>query len=69
LVLDVEGNRDEEHRKVRIAKRNNGKNQQWKIIYIDSISKETLKKEQSGVVEGFGFHANRPFYIRSRLPL
>ena len=50
-------------------KRSNGKNQQWKIIYIDSISKKELKDQQSGVVDGFGFHANRPFYIRSRLPM
>jgi hypothetical protein len=38
--------------------------QQWKIVYLDKADKIQTK----GLVEDFGFHANRPFYIRSRMP-
>ena len=46
-------------------KRHGGKNQKWNILYVDE-KKEVQKK---GLVEDYGFHANRPFYIMSRLPM
>jgi hypothetical protein len=33
-------------------------------MYMDGMKKEETK----GMNEDFGFHINRPFYIRSRLP-
>jgi hypothetical protein len=45
---------------------NNGTNaQKWTVIYLDK-AKAT---ETKGLNEEFGFHINRPFYIRSRLPM
>jgi hypothetical protein len=46
--------------------RRHGKvNQQWKIVYVDEAKPEQSK----GLDEEFGFHINRPFYLRSRLPM
>jgi hypothetical protein len=47
-----------------VYKRHGGKNQKWKIVYVDQAEKEQTK----GMHE-FGFHVNRPFYFRSRLPM
>jgi adenine specific DNA methylase Mod len=47
-----------------VYKRHGGKNQKWKIVYVDQAEKE----QQKGMHE-FGFHVNRPFYFRSRLPM
>lgn len=64
-VLDVYQGKDEEHQKVIVHKRQGGKNQKWQVQYIDTV-KETQYK---GMVGDFGFHARRPFYLRSRLPM
>ena len=40
-------------------------NQRWKIVYLDQAEKIA----KTGYNEDFGFHVNRPFYIRSRLPM
>jgi hypothetical protein len=40
-------------------------NQRWKIIYLDKAAKIRTK----GFNKEFGFHINRPFYIRSRMPM
>jgi hypothetical protein len=52
-------------RNVIVYKRHGGANQRWKIVYIDEMEKEATK----GLNENFGFHVNRPFYLRSRLPM
>ena len=65
LVLDITGGKDEEHRDVIVYRRHGGKNQQWKIIYIDTIKKE----KETGLNEDFGFHCDKPFFVRSRLPM
>jgi hypothetical protein len=39
--------------------------QRWMLVYLD----EAEKVQEKGLVKDFGFHANRPFYIRSRLPM
>jgi hypothetical protein len=43
----------------------NNANQRWKIIYLDKAEKVRTK----GFNKEFGFHINRPFYIRSRMPM
>jgi len=64
-VLDVSGGKDAEAQKVVVYKRHGGKNQKWQVRYVDEIKDVQTK----GLVGDFGFHANRPFYFRSRLPM
>jgi hypothetical protein len=64
-VLDVVGGKDVEGQKVGVWGRNHrGKNQIWTVVYVDKSKKD----RKSGFNKNFGFHINRPFYIRSRLP-
>jgi hypothetical protein len=46
-------------------KRHGKANQKWKVVYLD----QAKSAETKGLNEEFGFHINRPFYIRSRLPM
>jgi hypothetical protein len=68
-VLDVSGGKDEEGQAVIVWNRNGKQggtvNQRWKIVYLDQAAKTRTK----GFNKEFGFHINRPFYIRSRLPM
>jgi hypothetical protein len=64
-VLDVSGNRDVEGQNCIVWNRHNGANQRWRIVYVDSINDKTGK----GLNRDFGFYGNRPFYIRSKLPM
>ena len=64
-VLDVSGGKDEEHRSILVWKRHGGKNQRWKVLYVDQDDKADTK----GLNKEFGFEINRPFYLRSRLPM
>ena len=66
-VLDVSGAKDKEGQNVLAWKKHNGKNQQWKIVYLDSIKAGDVKK--SGLDSNFGFYRHRPFFIVSRLPM
>jgi hypothetical protein len=65
----VTGSKDEEGQAVGVASKNSREggavNQRWKIIYLDSADKIRTK----GFNKEFGFHINRPFYLRSRLPM
>jgi len=61
-VFDVSGGKDVETQKVIMYNKHNGANQRWKIVYVDQF-----KYAKEGMVEEFGFFANRPFYIRSQL--
>ena len=64
-ALDVSGGKDEEGQAV-IVYGNHGKvNQQWSVTYVDKAEKDETK----GLNEEYGFYINRPFYIRSRLPM
>jgi len=63
-VLDVTGSKDIEGQAVGVAGNNGGKNQRWKVVYLDKAD----KLETKGLNEEFGFHINRPFYIVSELP-
>jgi hypothetical protein len=42
-------------------------NQRWKITYIDDKS-VTDSTGKAGLDPEWGFHSNRPFYIRSKMP-
>jgi hypothetical protein len=64
-VLDVKGGKDEEGQAVGVWGNNKGTHQQWTVLYVDKAG----KTETKGLNEEFGFHINRPFYIRSRLPM
>jgi hypothetical protein len=64
-ALDVFQGKDAEHQKVVVYKRHGGRNQKWKIQYLDQQTTQVTK----GLVGDFGFHANRPFYFRSRMPM
>jgi hypothetical protein len=64
-VLDVTSNKDEEGQPVIVWKKHGGNNQKWNVIYVDE-SKKTATK---GLDKASGFHINRAFYIRSRLPM
>jgi hypothetical protein len=64
-VLDVTGAKDEEGRAVGVFANNGGKHQKWRVLYVDQAEKNRDK----GFNKDFGFHINRPFYLRSRLPM
>jgi hypothetical protein len=64
-VLDVSGGKDVEAQPAIVSKNNGGNNQKWNVIYVDEAKKVATK----GLDKDSGFHINRPFYIRSRLPM
>jgi hypothetical protein len=64
-VLDVTGGKDEEGRPVGVWTNNGGKHQKWSVVYLDTAEKDRSK----GLNKDFGLHINRPFYIRSRMPM
>jgi hypothetical protein len=68
-LLEVASSKDEEGAAVIVNNRNNNKannvNQRWKIVYLDKA--EAIRTK--GFNKEFGFHINRPFYLRSRMPM
>jgi hypothetical protein len=46
-------------------KRHGGANQRWRVLYVDQQKRERGK----GFNTRFGFHINRAFYFRSRMPM
>jgi len=64
-VLDVKGGKDEEGQAVGVWSNNRGNHQKWTVLYVDKSGKTDVK----GLDKDFGFHRNRPFYIRSRMPM
>lgn len=63
--MDVQGGRDREMNNVQIWKKNGSKAQKWTIIYQDKAD----RRKSKGLNKHFGFEINRPFYIRSRMPM
>jgi hypothetical protein len=64
-ALDVTGGKDAEGQAV-IVWGNHGKiNQQWAVTYVDKAEAVQTK----GLNTDVGFEWNRPFYLRSRLPM
>jgi hypothetical protein len=68
-VLEVTSSKDDEGSALIVNNRNgnnaNNANQKWKIVYVDKA--EAIRTK--GFNKEFGFHINRPFYIRSRMPM
>jgi membrane carboxypeptidase/penicillin-binding protein PbpC len=64
-VLDVLSGKDQEGQPTIVWKNHKGANQRWNVIYVDEADKIKTK----GLSKDFGFMRNRPFYIRSRLPM
>jgi hypothetical protein len=64
-ALSVDGTKDLEGQAVIVDGNQNRRDQRWKVIYVDKAA----ATETKGLNEEFGFHINRPFYIRSRLPM
>lgn len=62
-VFDVTGGKDVEAQEVKLLGRRDAVQQRWKIVYVDQF-----KEQNKGLIEDFGLFANRPFWIRSRLP-
>jgi len=48
-----------------VWKKHGGANQRWSVLYLDKAP----KTKTEGFNKEFGFYINRPFYIRSRLPM
>jgi hypothetical protein len=64
-VFSVQDGKNIEGQYVYVMKRNNGRHQRWNIVYKDKAKKERT----SGYDKEYGFHINRLFYFRSRLPM
>jgi hypothetical protein len=64
-VMDVQGNVDDENRRIISHKKNGGLNQQWDVVYVDEWKDEPVKGELN---EKFGLYVERDFYIVSKLP-
>jgi hypothetical protein len=68
-AIEVTNRKDEEGTAVIVNNVNgnnsNNANQKWKIVYLDKA--EAIRTK--GFNKEFGFHINRPFYIRSRMPM
>jgi hypothetical protein len=56
---------DDEGTEVKISNKNDSVQQKFDIVYLDKKAKAAT----SGFNEEFGLHINRPFYLRSRLPM
>ena len=63
-VFNVQGNADKEGQNINIWTLNNGKHQQWNIIYAD----EDKEPEPEKPVDEWGVDEGRPFYVKSGLP-
>jgi hypothetical protein len=64
-VLDVAGGRDQEGNNVQAWKKNGSPAQKWSIIYAD----ESKKTRTKGMNKVYGFEINRPFFLRSKMPM
>jgi len=64
-VLDAEGGKDWDGTRMVAWNKNNGKHQQFDIIYVDEYPKEPKKGELN---EKFGLYVERPFHIVSAMP-
>jgi hypothetical protein len=64
-VLDVQGGADKEGQPVIVWGKHGKVNQRWTIVYLDKAGPDQTK----GLMKDFGMECNRPFYLRSRLPM
>jgi hypothetical protein len=66
-ALAVYQNKNIEGQQVVVWKRDNNWNMRWRVNYLDH--KNYRKERGSGYDKTYGFHINRLFYFRSRLPM
>jgi hypothetical protein len=64
-VISVDGTKDNEGQGVIVDGNQKRPDQKWKILYLDQAKPLRTK----GFNKEFGFHINRPFYVRSRMPM
>ena len=64
-ALSVAGTKDDEGQAVIVDGNQKRTDQKWQVIYVDQAKKVRTK----GFNKEFGFHINRPFYVRSRMPM
>jgi hypothetical protein len=73
-VVSIKDRKDEEGNavwaSVRIGGRHGHPSQRWRISYLHlKDARDTYTKKGSMSKRGFGFLANEPFYLRSKLPM
>jgi hypothetical protein len=71
-VISVKDRKDEEAQPIWASTRIGGNHpsQRWRISYLHlKDARETYTKKGKMSKRGFGFYANEPFYLRSRLPM
>jgi hypothetical protein len=61
-VIEVKGSKDEEGAEIMANKKNGGRHQQWKLLYLKDVKEDTTKFNR-------GFKVDEPFYFFSRMPL
>ena len=61
-VIEVKASKDEEGADIQVNKKNGGRNQQWKLLYLKDVKEDTTKFNM-------GFKVDEPFYFMSRMPL
>ena len=63
-VVDVSGGHDRENQNILVWNRHKGMNQQWSILYCDSVKPDPKKGEKN---VDFGLFVQRPFHIVSQM--
>lgn len=64
-VVEVQGGYDHENRNIIVNNKHRGKNQKWRVLYVDQIKPEPKKGELN---TEFGLYVERPFHIVSHMP-
>jgi len=62
--MDVSGNRDSENQNIHMWNKHNGLNQQWDIVYADSLPADLKKGDMN---PDFNLYIERPFYVVSAM--
>jgi hypothetical protein len=63
-VIEVASGQDSEGNNVEAHVQNGSTQQKWKIRYVDTVKAGPTE----GLDDNWGFHRNRPFFIRSKMP-
>jgi len=63
-ALDVSGNRDRDNQNVIVFKRHNALNQQWDIVYVDSLQPDLTAGDWW---PAFGMYVEKEFSIVTKL--
>ena len=63
-AIDVQNNQDKENWNVIVHNQHNGRNQKWRIRYVDTIKPLPKKGELN---TEFGLYVERPFHVVSEM--